>query len=242
MKIIPAIDIINGQCVRLSEGDYSTKKVYFKDPLDAALSFEKAGVKYLHLVDLDGAKAGAVKNWDILERITRSTNLHVDFSGGIKSTEQVERAFNLGAKQVAIGSLSVKDPKIVKEWLKSYGADKIIIGADVKNERIAIHGWQETADLSVFDFMKDYLDAGATTFLCTDVSKDGMLDGPSFDLYQKILNQFNDLELIASGGVTTNKDVVDLEKQGCSAAIIGKAIYEGRIDLKALIKKSHGTN
>ncbi len=235
MKIIPAIDIINGQCVRLSEGDYTTKKVYFENPVEAAKSFEEAGLKYLHLVDLDGAKAGEVQNWDILESICQATDLQVDFSGGIKTKQQVEQAFELGAQQVAIGSLCIKDPDTVKGWLNEFGSNRIIVGADVKDEKIAIHGWQETSSISIFDFLSDFTKAGAKHFLCTDVSKDGMLQGASTKLYKLILKQFPDVKLIASGGVSSILDLEELKSIKCAAAIVGKAIYENRVSLNELV-------
>lgn len=234
MRIIPAIDIIGGRCVRLSEGDYNTEKVYYENPLDAAKQFEAAGLEYLHLVDLDGAKAKAVQNWEILETICKHTDLKVDFSGGIKTTEEVERAFSLGAAKVTIGSLCIKNPALVKSWLQQFGAEKIIIGADVKGEQIAIHGWLETAETTIFDFIEDYQSAGAKHFMCTDVAKDGKLQGPSLALYKKLLAAFPSIELIASGGVSGMQDLVALAASDCAAVIIGKAIYENRIELQDL--------
>lgn len=236
MKIIPAIDIINGQCVRLSEGKYDTKKVYFERPVEAAINFEKAGLKYLHVVDLDGAKSVKVVNWDVLEEICSKTTLNVDFSGGIKTLQEVEKAFELGAKQIAIGSLAVKDPEIVMQWLDTFGSDKIIIGADVKDKRIAIHGWQETADYTVFEFIEQYVSAGAHHFLCTDVSKDGKLQGPAVSLYKEILENFPDIDLIASGGVSSMDDFQALQMINCPSVIVGKAIYENRVSLAELAK------
>jgi phosphoribosylformimino-5-aminoimidazole carboxamide ribotide isomerase len=235
MKIIPAIDIINGQCVRLSEGDFDTKKVYYAQPLEAAKSFEAAGIEYLHLVDLDGAKKGEVVNWSVLNDICSNTKLKVDFSGGIKSIDQVEKAFELGASQIAVGSLAVKNQSLVAEWLHHFGSDKIIIGADIKDDKIAINGWLQTSEFSIFDFIEQYLTLGATDFLCTDVSKDGKLEGPSFDLYQRLLTQFPSLNLIASGGVSNIQDVQQLKALNCYATIVGKAIYEERIKLSELV-------
>jgi phosphoribosylformimino-5-aminoimidazole carboxamide ribotide isomerase len=235
MKIIPAIDIINGQCVRLSEGDFDTKKVYYAQPLEAAKAFEAAGIEYLHLVDLDGAKKGEVVNWSVLNDICSNTNLKVDFSGGIKSIDQVEKAFELGASQIAVGSLAVKNQSLVAEWLHHFGSDKIIIGADIKDDKIAINGWLQTSEFSIFDFIEQYLTLGATDFLCTDVSKDGKLEGPSFDLYQRLLTQFPSLNLIASGGVSNIQDVQQLKALNCYATIVGKAIYEERITLSELV-------
>lgn len=236
MKIIPAIDIINGQCVRLSEGNYDTKKVYYEQPVEAAINFEKAGLKYLHVVDLDGAKSGKVVNWEVLEEICRKTTLHVDFSGGIKTLQEVEKAFGLGAKQIAIGSLAVKAPETVMQWLDTFGSDKIIIGADVKDKKIAIHGWQETANSTVFEFIEQYLLAGAQHFLCTDVSKDGKLQGPAVSLYKEILEKFPDIDLIASGGVSSMDDFQALQMINCPSVIVGKAIYENRVSVEELAK------
>ena len=234
MKIIPAIDIINGQCVRLSEGDYSTKQVYYVNPLDAAKQFEDAGLEYLHLVDLDGAKAREVKNWDVLKSITANTSLKVDFSGGIKTSEAVERAFDLGVNQVTIGSLAAKNPELFISWIEKFGGDKIILGADVKEEFIATGGWLETTNKHIIDYLAFYIEKGITNVLCTDISKDGMLQGPSIDLYKKILAQFPDLNLIASGGVSGVQDLKDLVEINCGAVVIGKAIYENRIALDEL--------
>ena len=234
MKIVPAIDIIGGQCVRLSEGDFNTKKIYYSDPLDAAIAFEKAGLEQLHLVDLDGARSGQVVHWDILERIASGTNLKIDFSGGIKTEAHVERAVSSGATQVTIGSLAVKDPDTVKGWIHEYGPDRIILGADVKGEHIAIHGWQDVSELTIFNFLEDYLGAGAKWFLCTDVAKDGRLQGPSTSLYRKILSRFSGIQLIASGGVSDMDDLVELRNSGCASAIVGKAIYEGKVELEEL--------
>jgi phosphoribosylformimino-5-aminoimidazole carboxamide ribotide isomerase len=235
MKIIPAIDIINGQCVRLSEGDFDTKKVYYAQPLEAAKAFEAAGIEYLHLVDLDGAKKGEVVNWSVLNDICSNTKLKVDFSGGIKNIDQVEKAFELGASQIAVGSLAVRNQSLVAEWLQHFGSDKIIIGADIKDDKIAINGWLQTSEFSIFDFIEQYLTLGATDFLCTDVSKDGKLEGPSFDLYQRLLTQFPSFNLIASGGVSNIEDVQQLKEMNCYATIVGKAIYEERITLSELV-------
>jgi len=234
MKIVPAIDIINGQCVRLSEGDFSTKKVYYTDPLEAAKAFETAGLKYLHLVDLDGARSGSVVNWRVLERIAAETSLIIDFSGGIKTEAQVEHALSCGADQVAIGSLAVKDPETVKGWIKEYGKGRIIIGADIKQERIAIHGWQDVSEKTIYEFLEEYIATGAAGYLCTDVSKDGRLEGPATELYRKILGKFPGISLIASGGVSGMKDLEALRDAGCSSAIVGKAIYEDKISLHEL--------
>jgi phosphoribosylformimino-5-aminoimidazole carboxamide ribotide isomerase len=234
MTIIPAIDLIDGQCVRLTKGDYDTKKVYNSDPLEVAKQFEKNGFTRLHLVDLDGAKAGKVINLSVLEAICNNTALQVDFGGGIKTDEEFEKVLNAGASQVTIGSLAVKDPIKVKEWITKYGADKIILGADVKDRRIAVSGWLETSDLELFTFVEQYYQLGIRHVLCTDISKDGMLEGPAFELYSEIMERFPDLELIASGGVSRIEDVKKLKELNVPAVVIGKAIYEGRIELREL--------
>ena len=235
MRIIPAIDIIDGQCVRLSEGDFTTSKVYYSDPLDAACEFESAGLEYLHLVDLDGAKRRKVANWSVLERITSATGLSVDFSGGISERSDIERALELGARQVTIGSLAVRSPELVEEWIRRFGADHIIIGADVRESYITTHGWQERSDMHVQDFIKHFSTAGARHFLCTDVSRDGMLLGPSTELYAELIDQFPDINLIASGGVSSLDDLKTLRSIGCGSAIVGKAIYEHRVTLEELV-------
>ncbi|HKL40475.1 MAG TPA: 1-(5-phosphoribosyl)-5-[(5-phosphoribosylamino)methylideneamino]imidazole-4-carboxamide isomerase [Cryomorphaceae bacterium] len=234
MKIIPAIDLIDGKCVRLTKGDYSTKKEYSSDPLDMAMRFSDAGLTYLHLVDLDGARTGAVVNHRTLEKIASKTPLEIDFGGGIKSDESIRIAFESGAKKVTVGSVAVKNRELVAEWLSIYGSEKLILGADVKEEKIAISGWTETGDEYVFDFVREYLEKGFTTVISTDVAKDGMLEGPSFELYKKLLGEIENLQLIASGGIRDMADLEKLEEMGLYGAIIGKAIYEGRIDLKDL--------
>lgn len=234
MTIIPAIDIIDGKCVRLTKGDYSRQTIYNEDPLEVAKQFEDAGLKRLHLVDLDGAKAGEVKNWNVLEKIASKTNLVIDFSGGISTQQNLEITFNSGAAYAAIGSLAVKDEFTFSGWLLAYGADRFIIGADVKNERIVIKGWTETTSLSVFDLVETYKIKGVKQFFCTDVNKDGLLQGPATGLYKKILNQHPSIDLIASGGVTTLAELEELRQAGCDGAIIGKAIYENRISLHDL--------
>jgi len=236
MKIIPAIDIIDGKCVRLTQGDYAKKKIYNEDPLEVAKSFEGAGITRLHLVDLDGAKARHIVNQKTLESIATHTQLHIDFGGGIKSDEDIKIAFESGAKQVTGGTIAVKNKDLFLNWLEKYGAEHVILGADVLHGNIAIHGWQETADLPLNNFLEDYTKKGIQYAICTDVSKDGLLEGTALDLYREIRAQFPDLQLIASGGVTTIQDVYELEKIGCFGVIIGKAIYEGRIDLKELSK------
>lgn len=234
MEIIPAIDIIEGKCVRLTKGDYAQKKVYNEQPLEVALKFEDAGIKRLHLVDLDGAKAGDVKNWKVLEKIAGKTRLVIDFSGGISSKKNLDITFNSGAAFASIGSIAVQDEITFSEWLHLYGAEKFIIGADVKEEKIAVKGWTALSDMFVFDLIKKYLDKGVKQFFCTDISKDGVLAGPSFDLYGKILAGAPGIHLIASGGVAAFKDIEQLNGIGCSGVIIGKALYENRITLKEL--------
>ncbi|MFN5147782.1 MAG: 1-(5-phosphoribosyl)-5-[(5-phosphoribosylamino)methylideneamino]imidazole-4-carboxamide isomerase [Flavobacteriia bacterium] len=234
MRIIPAIDLIDGKCVRLTKGEYDSKKVYSDNPLDMAKDFEQHGFQRLHLVDLDGAKAGKVINLPVLESICSNTGLKVDFGGGIKTDEELEKVLSAGADQVTIGSLAVKDPVKVKEWIVRYGADKIILGADVKEQMIAVSGWLETSTLELFDFIDSYYAYGIRHVLCTDISKDGMLQGPAFSLYDDIMKNYPDLQLIASGGVSGIEDVRKLKAVGIPAVVIGKAIYEGRIDLKEL--------
>ena len=231
MRIIPAIDIIDGKCVRLTQGDYAQKKIYNENPVEVAKEFEGAGLKYLHLVDLDGAKAGEVINWKVVESICKETGLDVDFGGGIKTEKQIERLFGYGVKQVNLGSIAVKDPKIVTEWIKRFTPEKIILSADVKNEMIAISGWQENAAIPITTFLKDYVKNGIKYVTCTDISVDGMLTGPSIDLYKKILINFPQLDLIASGGVSSLDDLRELKQIGVSGVIVGKAIYEGRMEL-----------
>jgi phosphoribosylformimino-5-aminoimidazole carboxamide ribotide isomerase len=236
MRIIPAIDIIDGKCVRLTQGDYAQKKIYNENPVEVAKEFEGAGLKYLHLVDLDGAKAGEVINWKVVESICKETGLDVDFGGGIKTEKQIERLFGYGVKQVNLGSIAVKDPKIVTEWIKRFTPEKIILSADVKNEMIAISGWQENAAIPITTFLKDYVKNGIKYVTCTDISVDGMLTGPSIDLYKKILINFPQLDLIASGGVSSLDDLRELKQIGVSGVIVGKAIYEGRMELIELGK------
>lgn len=234
MKIIPAIDLIDGKCVRLTKGDFSTKKEYSSDPLDMAMRFADAGLSYLHLVDLDGARTGQLVNYKTLEKIASKTMLEIDFGGGIKSDESIRIAFESGAKKVTLGSIAVNNREKVAEWLEIYGSEKLILGADVKGEKIAISGWTETGDEYVFDFVREYLEKGLKTVISTDVEKDGMLEGPSFELYKKLLGEIENLQLIASGGIRDMDDLEKLKTLGMHGAIIGKAIYEGRIDLKDL--------
>ena len=233
MRIILAIDIIDGKCVRLTKGDYNTKKIYNENPLEVAKAFEASGIRFLHLVDLDGAKAGKVINYKVLEQITGNTNLQVDFGGGLKSNQDLEIAFECGAQQITGGSIAVKNPKLFLQWIKKYGAEKIILGADCQNKKIAISAWSEESDVDVLDFIHNYKQQGVHYVICTDISKDGMLQGSSNKLYQEILES-NAVKLIASGGVTSLGDLRSLKAIGCEGAIIGKAIYEGRITLKEL--------
>jgi len=234
MEIIPAIDIIDGKCVRLTQGDYEHKTIYNENPLEVAKAFEGAGLKRLHLVDLDGAKEGTVKNWVVLQQIAASTTLSIDFGGGIKQDKDLKIVFESGAAYATIGSLAVKQREVFVSWLNEYGADKFLLGADVKSEKIAIAGWLETTDIDIYDFLKDYVSQGIQQVFCTDVSKDGKLEGPAIDLYKKIIDQFPSLWFIASGGVSSMDDLHALKAIGCSGAIVGKAIYEGRIHLNEL--------
>ncbi|MCX6205432.1 MAG: 1-(5-phosphoribosyl)-5-[(5-phosphoribosylamino)methylideneamino]imidazole-4-carboxamide isomerase [Bacteroidetes bacterium] len=234
MQIIPAIDIIDGKCVRLTQGDYAQKTIYNENPLEVAKEFEGAGLKRLHLVDLDGAKEGAVKNWAVLQQIAANTSLSIDFGGGIKQDKDLKIVFESGAAYATIGSLAVKQSEIFQGWLNDYGADKFLLGADVKSEKIAVAGWLETTDIDIYDFLTDYVAKGIQQVFCTDVSKDGKLEGPSIDLYQKIIQKFPSLWFIASGGVSSMEDLYALKDIGCSGAIVGKAIYEGRIQLSEL--------
>jgi len=242
MRIIPAIDIINGKCVRLSKGDYATEKVYNEHPLEVAKMFENHGIKHLHLVDLDGAKASHIVNYKVLETIASKTNLAIDFGGGLKSDEDLKIAFESGANQITGGSIAVKQPDIFKSWLQKYGADKIILGADANNEKVAVGGWLEESDKELIPFIQSYVKEGISYVICTDISKDGMLQGPSFDLYQKILtqakslisNEVEQIKLIASGGISTYDELPRLAAMGCEGTIIGKAIYEHKISMKQL--------
>jgi phosphoribosylformimino-5-aminoimidazole carboxamide ribotide isomerase len=234
MEIIPAIDIIDGKCVRLTQGDYSQKQVYYKNPLDAAKQFEDAELNRLHLVDLDGAKAGAIKNWKVLENIAGKTKLVIDFGGGIKTENDVKIVLECGAKYATVGSIAVKDETTFTGWLESFGAEKFILGADVKDEKIAVGGWLETTDIWIYDFIEKYINKAVQQIFCTDVSKDGKLEGPSIDLYKNIISKFPALHFIASGGVSCIKDVDELQEIGCKGVIIGKAIYENKISLGQL--------
>jgi len=234
--IIPAIDIIDGKCVRLTQGDYEQKKIYNEHPLEVAKMFEDAGLQRLHLVDLDGAKAGAVKNWKVLETIASKTKLTIDFGGGIKTNSDVDIVFNSGAALATVGSIAVKDKATFVSWLQQYGADKFLLGADVKDEKIAVGGWLETTDVWIYDFIESYVQQGVQQIFCTDVSKDGKLEGPSIELYKHIIEKFPELHFIASGGVATVQDLEVLQEIGCSGVIVGKAIYENRITLKDITR------
>jgi phosphoribosylformimino-5-aminoimidazole carboxamide ribotide isomerase len=238
MEIIPAIDIIGGKCVRLTKGDYEQKKIYNEDPVEVAKVFEGAGLTRLHLVDLDGAKAGEVKNWKVLDQVASKTKLIIDFSGGISTKKNVGICFDSGAAYAAVGSIAVKDEKTLTDWLFEFGVQKFIIGADVKDEKLAIKGWTESTEMTVFELIENYKTKGVKQFFCTDINKDGLLQGTAIDLYKKILNLHPSIDLIASGGVTSLDDLFKLREAGCSGAIVGKAFYEKKIllsDLKPFI-------
>jgi phosphoribosylformimino-5-aminoimidazole carboxamide ribotide isomerase len=239
MEIIPAIDIIDGKCVRLTQGDYSQKKIYNEKPLEVAREFEDAGLIRLHLVDLDGAKAGTVKNWKVLETIAGKTSLVIDFGGGIKTEKDVQIVLGSGAALATVGSIAVKDEEEFSRWIQNIGPEKFLLGADVKEEKIAVGGWLETTDIWVYDFIEKYIEKGIQQLFCTDVSKDGKLEGPAVELYKNITGKFPSLHFIASGGVSDIKDLDALEEAGCKGAIIGKAIYEGRISLAELRKMNY---
>lgn len=239
MQVIPAIDIIDGKCVRLTQGDYSQKTIYNEHPLEVAKRFEDAELTRLHLVDLDGAKAGAVKNWKVLEAIAGKTKLVIDFGGGIKTEKDVSIVLECGAMYATVGSIAVKDETAFTAWLQKFGADKFILGADVKDEKIAVAGWQETTGIWIYDFIEKYIDKGVQQIFCTDVSKDGKLEGPSIDLYKSIISKFPDLHFIASGGVSSIQDVDQLQQIGCTGVIIGKALYENKVSLQELKQFQH---
>ena len=233
MRIIPAIDIIDGKCVRLSKGDYDTKKIYNENPVEVAKEFEDFGIQYLHLVDLDGAKAKKIINQKVIENISKNTNLIIDFGGGIRSEEDLQKAFDSGAKKVTLGSIAVVNPALCLAWLEKFGAEKLILGADCLDRKIKTSGWLENSETDVVDFIKEYLKKGFREVVCTDISKDGMLQGPSTALYQEIIEN-STIELIASGGISNIEDVQKMKEIGCGGTIIGKAIYEGRISLEDL--------
>lgn len=234
MEIIPAIDIIDGKCVRLTEGDYSQKTIYNDNPLEVAKSFADAGIKRLHLVDLDGAKAGKVTNWKVLELIASHTPLVIDFGGGIKTETDLKLVYESGAQLATIGSLAVKDPDLFASWIQQYGANKFLLGADVKGDLIAIGGWLQVSEETILQFIEKYIQKGITQLFCTDISKDGKLEGPSIELYTSIIQQFPQLHFIASGGVSSMEDIYALKAIGCKGVIVGKAIYEGRIKIQEL--------
>ena len=234
MEIIPAIDIIGGKCVRLTQGDYSQVKTYSDSPLEMAKTFEDAGIRRLHLVDLDGAKQKHIVNQDVLKSIAQGTSLQVDFGGGVQSDEDIELAFSSGAHQITGGSIAVKLPSLFESWIKKYGADKIILGADVKDRKIAISGWQENTEVDVIKFIDSYMKLGIQYVICTDVAKDGLLQGPSIELYKEIMAAIPEVKLIASGGVSNYQDLEELERIGVYGAIVGKAFYEGKVTLEQL--------
>lgn len=234
ITIIPAIDIIEGTCVRLTRGEFQSKKIYNVDPLEVAKEYEDIGIKRLHMVDLDGAKQRHIVNWKVLERIALNTTLDIDFGGGVQSHEDIEIAFQSGANQVTAGSVAILNPKIVQLWLEKYGAEKIILGADVKNGKVAIHAWQKQTDNKLLSFLSNYYKSGIRYVICTDISQDGLLQGPSVDLYDKIKNCFPDFYLIASGGISCVEDITMLGQINIDGVIIGKALYEGKIKLMEL--------
>ena len=234
MTIIPAIDIINGKCVRLTNGDYALQKIYNDNPVEVAKQFEDAGITRLHMVDLDGAKAGNIVNLKVLEAVAAQTKLVIDFGGGIKKINDIESVFNAGAAIATIGSLAVKHPEILEEWLMEFGASKFLIGADVLDEKIKISGWLEDGGINIFDFIGKMISLGVSDIFCTDISKDGAMKGPSVELYKRIIAEHPEINLIASGGVTSMEDLHQLKTIGCTAAIVGKAIYEGQISLHQL--------
>ena len=234
MIIIPAIDIIQGKCVRLTKGDYAQKIVYNDNPVEVAKQFEGAGIKRLHIVDLDGAKAGSIVNLKVLENVAAATDLVIDFGGGVKTIQDVSNIFNAGAAMVTIGSLAVKQPALLEEWLMEFGTDRFLIGADVLDGKIKISGWLEDGGILIFDFIGKMLSLGVTNIFCTDIAKDGVMEGPSVDLYKNILEQHPEINLIASGGVSKIDDILVLDALGCTGAIVGKAIYEGKVPLNPL--------
>ncbi len=234
MEIIPAIDIINGKCVRLAKGDFDKKVIYDYDPSEVAKEFEAIGITRLHIVDLDGAKGKSLNNISVLEKVAKNTSLVIDFGGGIKKTEHLQQVFNAGAAMVSVGSITVKDPELFSQWVNDFGADKFLPGADVLDKKIKINGWKEETGIDIFDFISSITDQGIVQVFCTDISKDGMLQGPAAGLYKEILNRFPSLQLVASGGISDYNDLLELKEIGCSGAIVGKAVYEEKISLKQL--------
>ena len=235
MKIIPAIDIIEGSCVRLTKGNYATKKIYNKNPLEVAKEFEANGIKHLHLVDLDGAKSKRIVNYKILEQIAVKTKLEIDFGGGLKSNKDLKIAFESGANQITGGSIAVQNPELFNSWIQDYGGERIILGADCLNRKVATNGWQQTSEIDVLKLIQEYEKRGIRSTICTDISKDGMLSGPAFSLYENLISNSN-TKLIASGGISSIQDLKDLKAIGCAGAIVGKALYEGKVTLKELKK------
>lgn len=231
IEMIPAIDLIGGKCVRLTKGDYGTKKIYNEDPVAQAKEFEKLGFKRLHVVDLDGAKSKHIVNDAVLRAITDNTSLIVDFGGGIKTAEDIEKAFNAGATMVTLGSIAVTNPQLCEEWITKYGADKIVLGADVRNGKISINGWKEDSEEELIPFLKKYIEMGVKNVLCTEISKDGTLEGPAIELYKQIMAEYPHIHLIASGGVGCNDDITNLDRAGIPAVVFGKAYYEGKIQI-----------
>ena len=234
IEIIPAIDLIEGKCVRLAQGDFARRKVYSENPLEVAKEFESAGLRRLHIVDLDGAKSGKVTNLKVLETIAENTDLTIDFGGGIKSDEDVRAVFDAGARMASIGSVAVKEPEKFFAWLEKYGSDRFLLGADVRNGRVVVNGWQSETDLEVLPFLENCFEKGVRQVFCTDISKDGLLQGAGVGIYKQILEKLPEIELIASGGVSSIRDVYELEEIGCAGVIVGKAIYEGKISLEEL--------
>ncbi len=240
IEIIPAIDLIDGKCVRLSQGDFAQKKIYSENPLETAKEFEAVGLKRLHIVDLDGAKNGKVANLKILETIARNTNLEIDFGGGIKTDEDINSVFDAGAKMASIGSVAVKNAEKFFDWLAKFGGEKILLGADVRDEKLAINGWQTATEIEILPFLQEYFSKGVTQTFVTDISKDGLLQGSANELYKKILREIPDIKLIASGGVSKIEDIDELEKIGCAGVIVGKAIYEGKIKFNGKLIMDNG--
>jgi phosphoribosylformimino-5-aminoimidazole carboxamide ribotide isomerase len=239
MEIIPAIDLIGGQCVRLSQGDFDQKTVYSSNPLEMAKRFEDSGLQCLHLVDLDGAKAGEPKHLSVLEQITKKTKLKVDFGGGVRDIEAMKSILNAGAVMISVGSLALKNKVLMKQAITELGANSFFIGADVRDEQITVSGWLEKSNVHVLDFIKEYAELGVEHFFCTDVAKDGMLQGPSIDLYRLIIQRFPEIRLTASGGVSSFDDLMALQQINCAGAIVGKALYENRITLESLKPFQH---